>query len=471
MTPKKIFLLLIPFIYLLFLLLKVDPSFDVDLGRHIKMGQIISECGCVPDQNLFSFTHPEYKTVTHSWLSEVIFFQFASLFGITSLLYLKAGIIVITFGIVYMFSVKKEAFLTSVLFSLLTVAIFATRFTVRPELFSYLFIALFLLIFELYKRRHKMIFLWLLPFITVLWVNMHIYFFLAFLLFASFLVEDIITNKKFNKAFIPLSLVMLCAPFINPAFVAGAFYPLHIFNNYGAPIIENYPAARLLTFHTPLSPQFITILIFEVVSCFALAGVLLYPRKKMIAVKVNTTVGILLGQLLIRCMALFSLLGLPFVIKEYIFLENHVAKSAKKKFAIVLNSVLLISFIILFVTQIKLIIMYKQLHFGFQMSQERAVNFFSKNNLQGNIFNNPSVGNYLVYRLYPNQKVFIDSRPEAYPSIIFDEYFKMLQDKNYFNEQTEKYNINVIFFSPIEYPQFSRTFLANIIDDSHWAPV
>ncbi len=172
-----------------------------------------------------------------------------------------------------------------------------------------------------------------------------------------------------------------------------------------------------------------------------------------------------------RCMALFSLLSLQFVIKEYIFIEKQVTKSAKKKFAVVFNGVLLISFIILFVMQIKQITTYKQLHFGFQMSQEKAVDFLLKNNLQGNIFNNPSVGNYLIYRLYPNKKVFIDSRPEAYPSLIFDEYFKMLQDKKYFNEQANKYNINVIVFSPIEYPQFSRAFLTSLVDDSLWAPV
>src|SRR3989338_8322910 len=54
-------------------------SVNVDIGRHIKLGEIIWQTKSIPNTNLFSFTAPDYPFVNHHWLSEVIFYGVYSL--------------------------------------------------------------------------------------------------------------------------------------------------------------------------------------------------------------------------------------------------------------------------------------------------------------------------------------------------------------------------------------------------------
>jgi len=55
--------------------------------------------------------------------------------------------------------------------------------------------------------------------------------------------------------------------------------------------------------------------------------------------------------------------------------------------------------------------------------------FFKENNLQGPIFNNYDIGGYLIFNLFPQEKVFVDNRPETYSSEFFQEdYIPMQED-------------------------------------------
>jgi len=49
-------------------------DFTQDLGRHLKLGEIIIQTGRVPSTNLFSYTYPQFSFINHHWLSEVIFY-------------------------------------------------------------------------------------------------------------------------------------------------------------------------------------------------------------------------------------------------------------------------------------------------------------------------------------------------------------------------------------------------------------
>jgi hypothetical protein len=185
----------------------------------------------------------------------------------------------------------------------------------------------------------------------------------------------------------------------------------------------------------------------------------------------NALMGIVLGQLLMRCVALFALLGLPLLLEEYVFLRENVAKRVRKKFIISFTILVSIVVIMMFGLQVRSTVISHQFGFTFSHSYEAAVDFMIDNKLQGNIFHNPALGNYLIYRLYPNKHIFLDGRPEAYPEELFDKYFTMLQDNTYFNQQAHVYNMHVIVYSPIEYPEQSQKFLSQLLNDKKWEPV
>ena len=50
-----------------------------------------------------------------------------------------------------------------------------------------------------------------------------------------------------------------------------------------------------------------------------------------------------------------------------------------------------------------------------------ALRFLRTEQLRGPIFNNFDVGGYLIYSLYPRERVYVDNRPEAYPATFFAE--------------------------------------------------
>src|SRR3990167_274477 len=58
-------------------LFRTDYSFDQDLGRHLKLGEIISKSTHIPKINLFSYTNPDFPFINTHWLFEVIAYWFA----------------------------------------------------------------------------------------------------------------------------------------------------------------------------------------------------------------------------------------------------------------------------------------------------------------------------------------------------------------------------------------------------------
>ncbi len=77
-------------------------SINADIGRHIKLGEIIWQTGTVPKVNLLSFTAPDYPFINHHWLSEVIFYKVYSLgsnwmSGLKAVMFLKVIVLLATY--------------------------------------------------------------------------------------------------------------------------------------------------------------------------------------------------------------------------------------------------------------------------------------------------------------------------------------------------------------------------------------
>jgi len=109
---------------------------------------------------------------------------------------------------------------------------------------------------------------------------------------------------------------------------------------------------------------------------------------------------------------------------------------------------------------------------GLEQGRTQAAQFFLKNNLSGPIFNNYDIGGYLIYFLYPKEKVFVDNRPEAYPPDFFTEtYVPMQEDNGVWQKMEKKYHFETIFFYRLDLTPWSQTFLVNRIQDKTWAPV
>src|SRR3989338_3109799 len=138
-------------------LYRSDNSFDQDLGRHIKLGEIILESG-LQKTNLFSYTFPDFTFINHHYLFEIVIFQSQLILGIQNLLFIKLIIILMAVFITFKISLGKSILLLPIGFIFLHVL--RERIDLRPEIFSFLFTALTYFILDRFEKKYgRMIFI------------------------------------------------------------------------------------------------------------------------------------------------------------------------------------------------------------------------------------------------------------------------------------------------------------------------
>ena len=441
----------------IFLSQKIDLS-TADIGRHIANGQILVEASraeklALLHTNFFSYTMPDAEFVNHHWASGVIFYIVEKFSGFTglSMLYVLASLV----SILLFWNVARHLsnFYVASFFIIILTPILVSRAEVRPEVWSYLLSAVFLNI--LYFRKS----IWLLPPLMMLWVNLHIGFVYGFMILASFCLIDF---RKFYK----VGIVTLLFGLINPFGYKLLLYPFLIFKDYGYKIVENQSISFLENINFGADQHFLLFKIIAVVVIIS-AILLMYRRIGLqLSIFLPTFVTIIMAYLGIRHFPIFGLFALVFL--SYSVSQLIIPKFNRDTLATI--SVVIIVFSLSFgTTDISRI--RPALGWGLVPGVLGAADFFEANNLEGPIFNNYDVGGYLVYTLYPEEKVFVDNRPEAYSKKFFEEiYISAQEDDLVWQKLDAQYKFNTIFFSHRDYTPWGQKFLAKRIEDKNWKP-
>lgn len=237
-------ILLLLFVFAIFF--KTDTSFNQDLGRHIKLGQIITKTHSVPKTNLFSYTNPDFPFINTHWLFEVFAYWSSQTVGIYALLVLKLILVLISVWLVLRIIPKENsALLLPVGFIFLHVL--RERTELRPEIFSFFFTAVTLYILE---KKQSTRWIYLLPVISLIWVNTHIYFFVGLALQAIYLIHLTYQHLRLHLSGVRLKQMLIIfalsimVSFFNPSGITGILYPLNVTKNYGYTIVENQKIGR-----------------------------------------------------------------------------------------------------------------------------------------------------------------------------------------------------------------------------------
>ena len=457
--------------YSLFLLRDINLV-TADLGRHLKNGELFFQNFQVPSVNLYSYTYPDFTFINHHWGSGVVFFLIEKFFGLAGLSFFFISLSLLTFWIFFRLAQKMSNFFIALPVALLAIPLLGERTEIRPEIFSYFFAGLFFwILWHFQKGRLSFRWLFLLPLIELLWVNYHIYFFLGFLILGSFWMEDLISERKNLKKLSIILILTGLSSLINPFGIQGLIYPLLIFGNYGYRVVENQTVwflENLQVFHTNFP-------VFKLALAFLGIGslTLLILKRKSFSLALFLPLIVLTGLALmaIRNFTLWGLFLIPAL--SYILenLKDKIRVSEKSQKIILSFSAILIFLLTFFLSRNSLQIN-QELPNNFFSKINASAEFFKKEKLQGPIFNNYDIGGYLIYHLYPQAKVFVDNRPEAYPQSFFDEvYIPMQENDAQWQEVEEKYKFNVIFFYRNDYTPWSQQFLISRIKDKAWAPV
>ena len=459
-------LLLLPFLYLFLLLLQPTIEMTEDLGRQIKMGEVIVGCHCIPQENLFSYTNQHFPSVNYYWLSSVIFYSFLSVFGINSLFFLKITLYLSIFIILFLSLSKKISVFWFSIFMIVVINIFSNRLVLRPEIFSFIFLSLFILIIEKFKQSRNYKLLYLLPFMQLLWVNTHVFFFFGPILYLFFLIEESIRERVFiNLRLIIILFFILFACVLNPLFLVGALYPLLVFNSYGPQINENL---------SPFSgnPLFIAdysyyIWFFEVTVALFFIGILSNFKKVPLFLSFNTIFFIFLSFIMVRAFPLFALASILPLSIMFTFIELKI-KVENKQIVFLIKTLIVIVLSIIVVFQLGTLVGQKKMSPHFMVEKLNGIDFVYKHKIKGPIFNSLGLGGNVIYKLYPVEKVYIDARPDAYPTSFINNYQKHFTDPNFFQQQLVKYKFNSLIIAKDENYYWTNNLIEYLIKSRNW---
>lgn len=472
-TPSKGFIwalyILVAIYFSVFFLHQANFS-GIDLGRHITNGKIFITEHTIVQNNYYSYTEPEYKTINHHWLTGVVFYLIQNTFDFKGLSIFYLALHLAALFLFIKTAAKNCDIRLVALFAVLLCPIMTYRHEIRPEGFSYLFLAFLLFALTKFNNKewsfNKLLILLLIN--QLLWVNFHIFFFMQYVIIGAFILYNYLTTKEIStaKKLIVLLFSSIIITLLNPAGISGALVPLTIFDKYGYMVAENMNLFFMIDRFPEMYLHALILIVF-------IAVVLLIALYKKLALK--NIFGILL-------LIFFSILTLKAV--RSLSLLGYISLAFLPAISIQLIPKTLNKLIQFIGYGVVAIIMlgfmskgyWSPRHYyfgtGLMKGQSKAGDFYVNNNLKGPIFNNYDIGSYLIYYLHGREKVFVDNRPEAYSVPFFDSiYNPAIEKENKWFDLDKKYNFNYIFFYRHDNTTHAQPFLLRRIADTAWIPV
>lgn len=471
MVLKFLYGIAITSIFIILILYFLHPVTNLvgDLGYYLKIGEVIVTTHSIPNTNLFSYTSPTYPFINMNWISEVAFYLIQNKFGFDGLIIVSVLLSVGTFGLIFIIAQKKYGLLPTLLLSLLSLQIVYERTDIKPELFSYFFFATFLFILFQFKKTYtKLIFL-LIP-LELLWTNMHIYFFIGNFLLLFFFLDAFkddhykIFSKK-TKTLLFVTVVSFFTTLVNPFFIKGALYPFFVLGNYGFKVAENIDYLTAINVYK--DPTFF---FFGMSVLVIFLGVLLNIKKFSLLELCLLSFFTILGFFAVRTFPLFVIgTFIPSAHILFLFIQQLEKSYGKKVHGCALGLFYILLLILVPTVQSNIALHEVGVGMGVKNNAKPAITFLKENQLHGPIYNNYNIGSYLVYELYPQEHVFADARPEAYPKEFFQStYVPMEISPSAFKKYADIYKFNIIVWQYTEFSDESNAFITSLIKNKDW---
>lgn len=456
-------------------LVKLD---DYDIWWHLKCGEIFLKEGRIIRSEFFSYTAQGAPWVNGYILAQVFFYLFFRLGGYTAISVAGALMVVLIFTLSFLFSINKRSAFS--LFVML-LAIFLSRdcFFPRPALFTPLFgVISFHLLDDFVKNGSKKIW-WLIP-ITVLWVNCHPAFFVGQIITTVYLIGNL-RHSALRKKLLLVLLVQFTLSLVNP-YGINAYYS--IFELAFDPLFKTAIVEWRSPFLRPKEPAGI-IPSFVVLVTFGLFlfSLLLYfaikhGKKFKIEYLLLFAFTVLVSVIGRRNLFLFGVFSAPLLTrayKEITSLSLPIRATPKQISYFCYTMIMAMSMFVIWIAGTDRLYFYTRYFrstgtgIQYALFPEGAVNFLKINNVKGNIFHPYGLGGYLIFKLYPDFKVFIDGRIFPYGSEVFELWSKASSNPTAFDKICLKYDINAVFL-PVNPPE-NFILITHLIHSSQWAVV
>jgi len=383
---------------------------DYDLWARLIAGMGVIEGHHVLKTDFLSYT-PTHVWYDHEYGSGVIFYCFLKYLGSYSLIVLQALLLL---GVVYFLikTIQKRGISSpyNLLYWFIFICIFMNKtcIPIRCQLFSYLCFTLFIYLLENIRQgKYKLSFL--LPIITILWNNLHggVVSGLG-LIFLYFVGE--ITNKKLRKYLLTTLFVSTICLVINPWGIKFISFLIYANTMERPDVVEwlgLFSKIHMLN-HIPFKIFMMSIISLEI---FVIHKIFKANKSlKMTPVNIDKTKYLVLLVTLYLAISHVKLIPF-FIISGTAFCYEDFAKYLETKIPKFINCFCAVIIFLICTTGFVYIIN-KHVPLGKIIYPHREVEFIKINNIKGNILSNFGYGSFIAYKLYPQNKIYMDGRYE-----------------------------------------------------------
>jgi len=458
---KSLILLFGVVLLVLHLLVPINLT-AVDIGRHIKNGELIlSGESQVLYKNFYSFTYPEYPFINHHWLFGVMSFVVFHLGGFPWLSVMYVLLLVLTLLLAFDTARRYSGFNGAIFFFVLSFLLLTSRAEIRPEGFSVFWVALdFWLLARFCEGTIKRTLLFaIVPLVQILWVNTHIFFFLGPMLIGIFLWQAIIAGKPRGeiRTLQQLGFLSLLVNLVNPSGLAGMLTPLNVFKKFGYPLAENQSIFFMIHRFTDNA----TYKYFIIVALIMGIGMILCWQREGKKALPMIIFGVFITFAAFNAVRLLMPFGFLCIPLNAYFYGPLVKRMNGVLLGIATAGMMLLVFCMPAYPAI-----------GLMPGVNASAEFFKANGLRGPIFSNYDIGGYLIYHLQGYERVFVDNRQEAFPPDFFEKiYIPMQENEKIWKDIDGQDRFNVIYFYRQDLTPWGQKFLVDRVGDPQWAPV
>jgi hypothetical protein len=430
-----------------------------DLFWQITTGRWIVERGGHPSTDIFSFTAYGKPWIDMEWLSEVFFYSFYRLLGFDALSILSL-VLGLSFTAILLLSFVRgsKSYLISSLLVFAVLISGAMRFQqLRPEIIAYIIFAsfLFILIKASGGRRSA---LWFLIPLEILWANVHASAIVGPIMAAIFLLRH---ERNYGY----LALVMLSA-LINPYTYHAYTYPvLHLASAFTISEVGDWKGM----FGLGVGRAVIVFMVACALPCAIRA-------KRIFSPTAIVALSFFLAALWIPRFIPFASISSAYLIAGSI--TEDVRDRIDARLPLVMKS--LCAFFIVFMVAFRAgppiavslkqgVISGREVGYGMDHENfpERAAALIKGARLNGNMFNDMAYGGYLIYELWPDHRVFIDTRTMVYGDEFLKRYSNALFDKAAFQGVVDEFDVGYVIYDSRQLIS-SNPPLAFLFTDPEW---
>jgi len=447
---------------------------DSDTGWHVRAGELIIETRAVPQRDPFSHTMAGREWFAWEWMTDSGMAVLHRYWGLAGVVAAAVLVLLASYAALYRMMIRRGsdaivAFATTIFAAVCGIV----HWLARPHVISIALMIVWYAAVEDFRRSHKKEggggrWIFFLPLLIALWANLHGAFVATFPVLAVYAIgewAEFASRGEWRAA--SLRKVLRTYAVVGALSAVAAIATPYGFRLYGHLWRYLTDTKLLSTISEFQSPNFHTLdgkLIEILLLLGAIAAANAIRRRRFVEVGLL----VLWGHMTLRSerhVTLAVVMLAPIIAEQFSaliseFVDRVIARGAKAARAVcaardwyrevmeidrqltgAFVSVAVFVFVIA-TTGAGLADKVLPSHFSPNRFPVAAADFILRTKPEGNMYSSDQFGGYLIYRLYPQFKVFVDGRSDFYrQGSVLDDYDKIATIKPQWSELLDKYDI------------------------------